>query len=69
MEFYNRKMFGLIDSKGVSFLKVDESNKSDYVEKGSMQHSRMPYYSIPQEVLSNQDELIIWVKKSIEINA
>jgi DNA transformation protein len=66
--FHNSKMFGLIDSKGISFLKADETHKPDYLAKGSHQHSRMPYYSIPDDVLLNDDELVKWVEKSMALS-
>ncbi len=66
--FHDGKMFGIIDSKGQSLLKVNDSTKADFEEKGATKHSRMPYYSIPIEILENQDELVKWAKKSIEIS-
>ena len=66
--FHENKMFALIDSKGQCFLKADDTNKSDFEEKDSFQHSRMPYYSIPDEVINNPKLLIEWAKKSIAIS-
>jgi DNA transformation protein and related proteins len=66
--FQNGKMFGLIDSKGGSFMKADDSNRDGFLEKGSIQHSRMPYYSIPLDVFKDQDTFIEWAKTSIEIS-
>jgi len=66
--FHEGKMFALVDSKGQCFLKVDDSNKTDFEEKDSFQHSRMPYFSIPDEVMNDQDKLIAWAKKSIAIS-
>ena len=65
--FCDKKMFGMITAKGGMFLKVDDSNRADYEEKGSTKHHRMPYYSIPSEILEDQDLLIEWAGKSIEI--
>ena len=67
--FYDEKMFGIIDSKGTYFLKVDDNIKTDFISKGATQHSKMPYYSIPNEVFENNEELISWVKKSISLNS
>jgi DNA transformation protein len=66
--FYEGKMFGIIDSKGTYFLKVDDSIKTDFIKKGGSQHSRMPYFTIPDEVIENNEELISWVKRSISLN-
>ncbi len=67
--FSENKMFGLIDSKGISFLKVDDELKSDLVSKGGIQHSRMPYYSIPDSILNDEDQLLDYARKSIVINS
>ncbi len=66
--FHEGKMFGLIDSKGGSFMKADDSNRDGFIEKGSHQHSKMPYYSIPLDVFNDQDTFIEWAKVSIAIS-
>jgi DNA transformation protein len=63
--FHNNKMFGIVDSKGKYFLKADDSNKAMFEANNADKHSKMPYYSIPDEVMNNQEKLIEWVKKSI----
>lgn len=64
--FHEGKMFGIVDSKGNSFFKVNAANKPDYEKNGAVQHSRMPYFSIPNQIFNNQEDLITWAKKSIE---
>ena len=66
--FEEDKMFALIDSKGKVFFKVDESNRSTYESAGSEKHARMPYYSVPEEVLANNDSLEEWAQASIKIS-
>ncbi len=44
--FFREKMFLIVDSKGKVFLKASGKLKDDMVEAGSIQHSRMPYYSV-----------------------
>lgn len=66
--FHEGKMFGIIDSKGNSFLKVTDENRKAFDDAGAEQHSRMPYFSIPSEVLTNQKTLISWAKKSIKVS-
>ena len=66
--FHDGKMFGIVDSKGNYFFKVDDSNESQYVKNGAVKHGKMPYFSIPQEIFVNQDKLIVWAQKSIEIS-
>jgi DNA transformation protein len=63
--FHEGKMFGMVDSKGQVFFKVDESNKPDFVAAGSVKHSRMPYYSIPDIVNENKTKLVQWAINSI----
>ena len=65
--FHEGKMFCIIDSKAQAYMKADDSNKADYEATASQQHSKMPYYSIPEEVLNNVKMLIIWANKSISI--
>ncbi len=66
--FHAGKMFGIIDSKGNSYLKADDTTKADFDAAGSEQHSRMPYFSIPADVLKNKKKLIVWANKSIAIS-
>lgn len=66
--FHDGKMFGIIDSKGKAFFKIDDTTKGQYEEKGAAKHSRMPYYSIPQEILDNQTMLMEWAQTAIQIS-
>lgn len=65
--FCEGNMFGIVNSKGEAYLKADETNKPDYDENGSHQHGKMPYFSIPDEVMNDPDQLVEWSKKSIVI--
>jgi DNA transformation protein len=60
--FHLGKMFGIVNSKGDRYLKVNDSNKEDFLDKGSHQHSKMPYFSIPFEVENDIDTLLKWAK-------
>lgn len=66
--FHQGKMFGIVDSKGSVYFKADEKMASAYLEKGGTKHGRMPYYSVPNEVLSDLDTLKVWAQKSIELS-
>ncbi len=66
--FHENKMFGIVDSKGVCFLKTDETTLPDFEAANSDKHSRMPYYSIPLVVLKDQKKLMAWAKDSIRIS-
>ena len=66
--FHEGKMFGMVNSKAECLFKVNDSNRKDYEDKGGVKHVKMPYYSIPEEVLENRDLLVKWALKSIEIS-
>lgn len=66
--FHENKMFGIIDSKGKAFLKADDSTIKDFREKGSEQHSKMPYFSIPADILDQPQMLLKWARKSIDVS-
>ena len=67
------KMFGLI-ADDIAYLKVDDSNREDFVEAGSSPFKPYPdksevmsYYEVPPEVLEQPRELIEWSKRSLAI--
>ena len=66
--FHEGKMFGIVDSKGMAYLKVDDSLKLSFEEKGAIQHGKMPYFSIPGDIIDDNSELLKWVRKSIKIS-
>ena len=65
--------FGLI-ADDVLYLKVDDSNRNDYLSRdmgpfrpfGSYE---MSYYEVPVDVLEDPDDLAQWAKKSMTIAA
>lgn len=63
--FHEGKMFGIVDSKGYGYLKVNDLNKADFEEEGSQQHGKMPYFSIPASVLNDDENLIAWARKAL----
>ena len=66
--FHEGKMFGMIDSKGIAYLKVGDSNRESYEKEGSVRHGKMPYYSIPENVFNNQEKLLEWAQIAIEFS-
>jgi len=67
------KIFGLI-AADVAYLKVDDSNREDFVKAGSSPFKPFPdksgvmsYYEIPPEVLENPEELCCWAQRSLDI--
>ncbi len=65
--FIEDKMFALVDSNGIMFFKVDETNVKMYEEAGSGKHGRMPYYQVPEKVISDDSILHKWAQASIDI--
>lgn len=81
----SRRMFGgvgiylygyffAIISNDVLYLKVDESNRSDYIKKdmepfrpSGKQGYAMQYYEVPIEVLEDGDRLSEWAMKAVEV--
>ena len=66
--FEGDTMFALVDSKGIVFFKADDSNVHLYDHAGSSKHFRMPYYSVPDKVLADEDVLHDWAKFSIAVS-
>jgi DNA transformation protein len=66
--FHDGKMFALVNSKGQTYLKSEETNKAKFDAWGASQHGKMPYFSLPKEVFKDHDKLISWVQDSISIS-
>ncbi|MGB0390001.1 MAG: TfoX/Sxy family protein [Salibacteraceae bacterium] len=70
--FRDKVMFGAI-MHGAFRLKGDETNAPDFAKYGKGPHQvpgkkmKMPYYEVPQEVLSDKAVLKEWALKSWEI--
>lgn len=68
--------FGLI-ADDVLYLKVDDTNREDYVVRGGGPFRpyadepgfSMSYFAVPAEVLEDADELKQWARKALEIAA
>jgi DNA transformation protein len=67
------KMFGLI-ADDVAYLKVDDSNRKDFVEAGSSpfkpypdKATTMSYFEVPPDVLDDPEELVKWAEQSLAI--
>ena len=63
--FHDGKMFGIIDSKGHCYFRANKINEVDFEAHGSERHGRMPYFSIPEEVLNDSEKLLAWAKKAL----
>ncbi|MFH2012875.1 MAG: TfoX/Sxy family protein [Pseudomonadota bacterium] len=71
--YHDGKMFGLI-ADDVMYLKVDNSNREDFVKACSSQFKPypdkpmvMPYYEIPPDILEQPEVLIKWAERSLAI--
>ena len=67
--------FALIDNDTL-YLKVDDSNRDDFVREGCQPFQpygpageTMNYYTVPVSVLEDADELARWGRKAIEVAA
>ncbi|MDB4285578.1 TfoX/Sxy family protein [bacterium] len=67
------KMFCLI-ADDVVYLKVDDSNRKDFVEAGSSPFKPYPdklttmsYFEVPPDVLDDPEELVKWAEQSLAI--
>ena len=68
-------IFGLI-ADDVAYLKVDDSNREDFVKARSLPFNPYPdkvkttvmsYYEIPADVLEDPDRLAAWAERSLAI--
>jgi len=53
-------MFGIVDSGGAIFLRKGEGNAEIFEAAGSQQHGRMPYFSVPAQVMRDDEALDTW---------
>lgn len=71
--YYKDTMFGLISGETL-YLKVDASNRHDFeavgaepfVYTGKSNPVAMTYFQLPECLLDDSDELMLWARKSIE---
>ncbi|HOH30128.1 MAG TPA: TfoX/Sxy family protein, partial [Candidatus Hydrogenedentes bacterium] len=67
------KIFGLI-ADDVVYLKVDDSNRLDFLKAGSApfkpypdQAASMSYYEVPPEVMEEREILTAWAVRSLDV--
>jgi DNA transformation protein len=72
--------FGFLHRNGSVFLRADDSNREDYEARGCTNfHGKtptpgekikgMPFFTIPEDVLEDPDELEVWARKAIDAAA
>jgi len=72
--YFDGLFFGLI-ADDVLYFKVDDTNRADYQARGMRQFRpyadrpdvSMSYYEVPADALENDEELIVWARKSIAV--
>ena len=71
---YHRGVFFGIVAGDVLYLKVDDTNRPEYVKAGMKpfkqyphRPSTMQYYAVPIDVLESQIELTAWARQSIAV--
>lgn len=69
--FYNNKTFALI-SEDELYFKVNENTKNDFIKLGSKAFSpfgtySMKYYTVPENIIEDIDELRDLINKVLEI--
>ncbi|MDH3306818.1 MAG: TfoX/Sxy family protein [Acidimicrobiia bacterium] len=62
--FTDGTMFAIVDSTGSVFLRADESTTGRFEAADSEKHGRMPYWTVPAEVLDDPDELLAWADQA-----
>jgi DNA transformation protein and related proteins len=70
--YANDVFFGLIDDDTLYF-KVDDSNRGDYVARGSAAFRPFPdeptysmsYFQVPAEILEEPEVLVQWARKAV----
>ncbi|HFC11419.1 MAG TPA: TfoX family protein [Anaerolineae bacterium] len=62
-------IFALISSKDILYFKVDAALRREYEAAEMPQFMHMPYFKVPESVLSDDDELRVWLAKSTAVAA
>lgn len=65
--FSEGKMFVIVDSTGKVYLRADASTTDAFLEAGGEKHGRMPYWSVPSEVLNDGAQLLTWAQRARDV--
>lgn len=60
-------MFALVDSGSTLHFKVDDATRDRYADAGGTQFMTMPYWSVPTEVLDDDDRFVDWARDAIAV--
>src|SRR5688500_18001793 len=70
---YSDGLFFALLADDTLFCKVDEGNRSDYVQRGMSPFVPFPdkpgmnYYEVPPDVLEDAEEMARWARKSVAV--
>lgn len=64
--FCDGTMFTIVDKLGTVFLRSDASTDGLFEAVGSHKHG-MPYWLVPEDVMANPDELLVWAKRAVAV--
>jgi DNA transformation protein len=72
---YSRGTFFGLLYKEKLYFKTDDSTRPEYEARGSegfrpranLKNAKMTYYTVPAEVLEDEDELVRWAKKAVAV--
>lgn len=72
-------IFAIITSDGQLYFKINDSNRDMFKKHGShpfiykgyklRKAIEMPYWTLPEEILENKDELAKWIDSSVIISS
>ena len=65
----SENMLAMITSEDVLYFKVDDENREDYEAAGMGQFHKMPYFQVPADVLEDDEQLRVWLLKSVDVAA
>lgn len=65
--FESGLMFGLIDSDGLAHFRSSPTDSVRFVEAGASKHAKMPYWSIPDDVIADHDQLVEWATEALTV--
>ncbi len=65
--FTDGTMFAIVDSTGRVFYRADDTTAGRFEEAGSDKHGRMPYWTVPDDVLSDTDATLAWAEEAAAV--
>lgn len=63
--FHDGVMFGLVNASGTVHLRADDATRPRFEAAGGQAHAKMPYVSVPEPVLADDDALLSWASDAL----